>query len=84
MGRSGQRRYIDAAGYCCNERLLFTWKLDGGVMVLDSQRPAIGSPISDGDKVSAAKVSAVNTLGFAVVLFFEVPSLDKGSISYDP
>jgi hypothetical protein len=56
VGRSGQRRYIDAAGHCCNERLFFTWKLDGGVMVLDSQRPAIGSPISDKDEVSAAKV----------------------------
>jgi hypothetical protein len=32
-GRFGQRRYIDAAGHRRNERLLFTWKLDGGVMV---------------------------------------------------
>jgi hypothetical protein len=60
--RSGQRRCIDAAGHCCNERLFFTWKLDGGVMVLDSQRPAIGSPISDKDEVSAAKVKVLFTI----------------------
>jgi hypothetical protein len=44
------------------KRLLFTWKLDGGVMVLDSQRPAIGSPISDKDEVSAAKVKVLFTI----------------------
>jgi hypothetical protein len=49
VGRSGQRRYIDAAGHCSNERLFLTWELDGGVMVLDSQRPAIGSPIRHHD-----------------------------------
>jgi hypothetical protein len=47
VGRSGQRRYIDAAANAAMSDWFFTWKLDGGVMVLDSQRPEIGSPISD-------------------------------------
>jgi hypothetical protein len=59
VGRSGQRRYIDAAWHCCNERLLFAWRLDGGMMLLDSQRPTIRSLIPDKDKVDSAKVKVI-------------------------
>src|SRR5258705_5578374 len=65
VGRSGQRRCINAAGHCCNERLRITWKLDGGVMVLDSQRPAIGSRTGNRSRIRQpfwiAKLSMVRS-----------------------